>query len=334
MRRALLAGLLVAGVVSGPSGAQVVATLGDFHDKPVISETDRQQIRAWIGVRIGNLIAGRDADLRRMVAARKDIVREGSLDPSWSEAFNQAYGEEVSSILEKADPRAVSQQARVNLMMTVAQLQRLENAEILMKSLTEDPYPAARYWAARGLSMVAPRIVEMVMPRLEQQIAERSVKAFETETNELTLYYLFETLGRFDHEKAHDVLAAGVAKVASRLTASGPTGAYALGGAVRALQKAHSGDVRPEARQRLLSAYAALCAWVMPPVADPNLMPALNASLEQITGQKVGFASTYGEEAQKLALLEWVEKFVREKQIPVRPSLPPAVDKAAARASR
>jgi hypothetical protein len=31
---------------------------------------------------------------------------------------------------------------------------------------------------------------------------------------------------------------------------------------------------------------------------------------------------------QKLALLEWVEKFVREKKIPKRPSLPPAVEDA------
>jgi hypothetical protein len=71
-----------------------------------------------------------------------------------------------------------------------------------------------------------------------------------------------------------------------------------------------------------------MCAAIMPPTSEPSLMSDLNASLEMITGEKVGFVATDTPVMQKLALLEWVEKFVREKKIPKRPSLPPAVEQA------
>jgi hypothetical protein len=71
-----------------------------------------------------------------------------------------------------------------------------------------------------------------------------------------------------------------------------------------------------------------MCAWIMPPVADRNLMPLINASLSKITGAKVEFPDTDDPVAQKLALLEWVEKLLQDKKIAKRPTLPPAIENA------
>jgi hypothetical protein len=66
----------------------------------------------------------------------------------------------------------------------------------------------------------------------------------------------------------------------------------------------------------------------MPPVADPSLMVALNASLEEITGEKVGYPTTADPVNEKLALMDWAEKLYRDKKIPRRPALPAAVEDA------
>jgi len=72
----------------------------------------------------------------------------------------------------------------------------------------------------------------------------------------------------------------------------------------------------------------------MPPVGDPNLMPALNASLEQITNERVGFSAGFDPVMQKVALVEWIEWLVAHKQIAKRPKLPLAVEKAVESAKR
>jgi hypothetical protein len=72
----------------------------------------------------------------------------------------------------------------------------------------------------------------------------------------------------------------------------------------------------------------------MPPVGDPNLMPALNASFEKITNEQVGFSAGFDPVMQKVALVEWIEWLVGHKQITKRPELPPAVDKAVESAKR
>jgi hypothetical protein len=218
--------------------------------------------------------------------------------------------------------------------MTVAELRRIEGISLLLKALGTDQYAASRYWAAKGLDLVSSVVAERVVPRLEEEISTGANKAFETETDGLTLMFLFTALGRFDHEAAHDVLASGAAGVSMRLKASDPMVARALVEAVRALQGAYASDVRPEGKTRIMSALAVLCAWVMPPVGDPNLMPALNASLEKITNEQVGFSAGFDPVMQKVALVEWIEWLVGHKQIAKRPLLPPPVDKAVESAKR
>jgi hypothetical protein len=119
-----------------------------------------------------------------------------------------------------------------------------------------------------------------------------------------------------------------VIKVAMTRSASDPVIAQALGTAIKALEKAYGREVRPEAKAQLMMGYATLCVWVMPPAADPNLLASLNASLEKLTGEKVGFNANEDGVMQKLALMEWVEKLVRIKRIPKRPALPPAIEAA------
>ncbi|MGB2781918.1 MAG: hypothetical protein WBD63_10620, partial [Phycisphaerae bacterium] len=333
MRRIALVGAVAVLGLSGLARAQGDG-LDNLHGASSITDSDRQMIRAWLQPRIANLIASTDPELKQMVLARDEIVAEGRSNPSWTPAFIQAYGEEAIAALAEAAKQATSQDARVNILMTVAELRRIEGVPLLTSALVKDPYAASRYWAAKGLDQVADRVVERVLPRAEQEIAAAAKQAFQTESNGLTLTYLFAVLGRFDHEDAHDAVAEGAQQVVMRLAVSDPTVARAIGEASAALAKAYAAEVRPEAKTAILSTYAVLCAWIMPPTGDPNLMATINASLEKITGARVGFAAGTDPLQQKLALVEWIEWLVRNKQIPNRPLLPPAVEKAVETAKR
>jgi len=325
-RAACLAVVAILAMAARCPAQQPTGSVENLREKKSISDDDRQQIRQWLGTVVPDLVTGTDPDRRRMVAAREKILNEARRDVNRAAAFLDAFGEEAVNALKQAEKKAVSPEARLNLLMTVAKLQRLDAIPMLRTALEKDPYPASRYWAAKGLSMVADNVVEKVVPHLEQEMAESAAKAFDAETASITLWPLFEMLGKLDHERAHDVLADGVIKVVMQTSASDPVSARMFGEAIRSLERAYGREVRPEGKTRLLTAYATLCAWLMPPIADPGLLAGLNASLEKITGEGVGFPAVGGTVLQKLALLEWVEKLVREKRIPRRPSLPPAVE--------
>jgi hypothetical protein len=329
MKRVVLMALVGVLVLAARGFAQRIAlpvgTLENLHDKATITDQDRQQIRTWATTLAENLVANKDPDRRGMVAARDAFIVEGRKEGR-SPAFYQAFGEEAMAALKAAEKKAVSQDARVNLFMAVAELRRVEGIDLLRAALEKDPYPAVRYWAAKGLVLVADAVIEKNTPRLELEIADSIAKVIDTETSPVTLYQLFDALGRFDHERAHDILADAAAKVVTHLSAADPIASQVEDGIVKSLQKAYTREVRPEAKTRILSAFATMCAAIMPPTSEPSLMSDLNASLEMITGEKVGFVATDTPIMQKLALLEWVEKFVREKKIPKRPSLPLAVE--------
>jgi len=323
-RFASVAALMVL-VLAARCLAEAVGTLEDLRDKANITETDRRRTRAWVDGQVKAMLTSTDPRRRAMVAARDNIVYE-STGGSRSPAFVGVYNEEAIASLKAAETKAVSQEARVNFLMTVALLRTTEGVALLRTALEKDPYPASRYWAAKGLALVTPVIKEKVVPRLEAEIAESIEKVLDREISKMTLLQLMNALGQFDHERAHDVLAPAIGKVATRLSASDPVVAQILAGAVRSLERVYAREVRPEGKKAVLMAYATLCVWIIPPVADPNLMADLNASLEKITGQTVGFVATDDAVMQKLALLEWVEKLFKAKQIPQRPSMPPGIE--------
>lgn len=327
MKRVVLMALAGVLMLAGRGFAQPVGTLETLREKTAITDQDRQQIRTWATTLAENLVANKDPDRRGMVAARDAFIVEGRKEGR-SPAFYQAFSEEAIAALKAAEKKAVSQDARVNLFMAVAEIRRVEGIDVLRAAIEKDPYPAARYWAAKGLAQVADAVVERNTPRLELDIADSIAKVIDTETSPVTLYQLFDALGRFDHERAHDVLADAAAKVVLRVSAADPIASQVEDGIVRSLEKAYTREVRPEAKTRILSAFAIMCAAIMPPTAEASLMSDLNASLEKITGEKVGFVVTDDSVMQKVALLEWVEKFVKGKKIPKRPALPPAVEQA------
>ncbi len=325
MRRVASVAVLMVLLLAARSVAQPLGSLEDLRDKANITEGDRQRIRAWVEAAVKAMLTSADPDRHGMVAARESILYEcrgGSRTP----VFVQAFGEEAIVVLKAAEKKAISQDARVNFLMAVAQLRMLDGIPILRTALEKDPYPASRYWAAKGLALVAPIIKEQVVPRLEAEISGSIEKILDTETSKVTLLQLLDTLGQFHHERAHDVLAPGIAKIVTRMSASDPFVARMLARAVRSLEEAYARERRPEGKKTLLMAYATLCVWIMPPVADANLMADLNASLEKITGRKVAFVATDDAVMQKLALLEWVEILVKTKQIPKRPAMPPGVE--------
>jgi hypothetical protein len=327
MKCVVLMALVGVLVLAGRAVAQPVGTLENLRDKSAITDQDRQQIRTWATAMANNLATNNDADRRGMIAARDAIIAEGRKEGR-SAAYYQAFGEEAINALKAAEKKAVGQDARVNLFTAVAELRRVEGIELLRTALEKDPYPAARYWAAKGLSMVADAVIEKNTPRLEADIADSIAKIIDAETSPVMLLWLFDALGRFDHEKAHDVLADAAAKAVTRVSVADPIASKVAVGIIRSLEKAYMREVRPEAKTRILSAFAVLCASILPPKKnEPEpLLISLNAALEKITGEKVGFVATDDGVMQKLALLEWVEKFVREKKIPKRPSLPPALE--------
>jgi hypothetical protein len=328
MKCVVLMALVGVLVLAGRAVAQPVGTLENLYGKATLTDQDIQQIRTWVTTMANNLATNNDADRRGMIAARDTIISAGRKEGR-SPAFYQAFGEEAINALKAAEKKAVGQDARVNLFTAVAELRRVEGIELLRTALEKDPYPAARYWAAKGLSMVADAVIEKNTPRLEADIADSIAKIIDAETSPVMLLWLFDALGRFDHEKAHDVLADAAAKAVTRVSAADPIASQVEDGIIRSLEKAYMREVRPEAKTRILSAFAVLCASILPPKKESDpLLISLNAALEKITGEKVGFVATDDGVMQKLALLEWVEKFVREKKIPKRPSLPPAVEDA------
>jgi hypothetical protein len=233
--------------------------------------------------------------------------------------------------MSAARESAVSPEARVNLVMAVAELRRLEGVSFLLEVLTTDEFSSVRYLAAKGLNEVAPLVVERGATRIEQAMAEGIQRAVQGESNGLTFQHLFEALGPLDHEDAHDALALAAGRAAMALSADEPMGSRALEAAITALERSYTTDVRPAGKQRTLMAYAFLCAWIghNPPPADPDLMGKLHASLTRLTGEEVEFSPGMDPLMQKLALLEWVERLVATKRIPRRPALPPAVERAA-----
>jgi len=325
MRRVAIIAMGLALVLTGRCLAQQTS-LSDLHDKSPITDDDRQKITAWVSDAVKKLATASDATV--MVNTRDAILAEGRHDPAYSKDFVQVFGEEAIKVLTVAEQQSLSGDARLNVVMTVAGLERVEGIGLLQKVLTGDPYPATRYWAAKGLSEVAAAIVAEDKIRAEQEVAKSIGAAFQGEMDALTLYYLFGALGQFDHEDAHDVLAQGVLKLAVGVDAADAAGVQTLGEMIRGVEKAYTSEVRAEAKTRLLSAYAALCCAITPPVNDPTLMATLNASIEKVTGESVGFKTTDRPEVQKMALLEWVERMVRSKRMPSRPPMPPAVEQA------
>jgi hypothetical protein len=325
MRRLALAATLVVLAVGGRAIAQQAPSFEGMRSKAVLSEEDRVQLRQWLAQTINAMITNTDPDRRGMVAARDSVLSEVR-GASQSQGYRQTLAEEAVKIVKDSEKKAVSQEARTNLFMLVAELRSFEGIPLLTTALEKDQYPAARYWAARGMDAVADTVVEKVSPRLEQEMSVAAGKAFDGEVRGVEAYLLLEMLGKFDHEVAHDVLADSVSKFVQKASAADPIDAQILIAVIPSLEKAYTKEVRPEGKVHVLTAYAYLCAWVMPPVTDPALMFNINASLEKITGEKVGFPTTGDAVAEKMALVEWAEKLVRDKKIPKRPTLPPAVE--------
>lgn len=328
LRLGLIVGVCLA--MAGSAAAQRMGGLTDLAGKSGLTEDDRQQIQTWLRSRIGNLVTTTDPQATEMIEARRAIVEMGRLDAGYSADFVQVYGREAVRLMSAARESAISPEARVNLVMAVAELRRLAGVSFLLEVLTTDDHAAARYLAAKGLDAVAPRVVEQGATRAEQAIAKGIQRAVSTETSSLTFYHLFQTLGQLDHQEAHNALALAVGRAAMAFPASDPTGSRAFEAAIRALERSYKNDVRPAGRQRTLMAYAFLCTWIGhdPPPADPDLMGKLHASLTELTGEEVEFSPGMDPLMQKLALLDWVEKLIETDRIPRRPALPPAVQRA------
>jgi len=328
MKRVALVAVLMLLIVGGQAMAQQGAGLEGLRSKTALAEGDRSQLRQWLTQTVATMITNTDSDRRGMTAARDAILSEARSGGSQSPAFRQVFAEELINAVKNAEKRAVSQESRVSLFMAVAELKAPEGVPLLMVALEKDPYPASRYWAARGLDMAADAIAEKAIPRLEQEMSAAAAKAFDGDISIIEAYLLLDMLGKFDLEAAHDALVDCVIKFVQQAPASDPIAVQAYIGAVTSLKKAYAKEVRPEGKARVLTGFAYLCAWLMPPAADPSLMGALNASLEEITGEKVGFPTSPDPVNEKLALMDWIEKLYRDKKIPKRPALPPVVEDA------
>jgi len=317
--------------------AQVPADLGEIRQKSSLTTNDRTLLREYLQQAVKAMLTNTDADRRGMVAARNNLLAEVQTAEGRTEAYRQAFAEEALAVLQKAGDQAVSQPARVNFVMVLAGLETLQAAPLLQSALVDDPYPASRYWAAKGLAMLAPKIVQQVVPTLEREIATAIEKALQKPHSPAVLMQLFAALGTFDHEKAHDILAAGVVDKAGGMDMSDPVVQKMVSDIVTALERVYSREVRPDAKKTMLLACATLCTHIMPPPPVPDepppagygrLMVQLNASLEKITGEDVGFQSTESLAIQHLSMLEWVERLARTKQIPRRPAMPAEVEEA------
>jgi hypothetical protein len=322
---ALVAGLAFLAMAT-PTQAQGLGSLETLRSKASFTGEDTAEIHRWLVAVVNAIVTNQDPDRRGMVSAREALVSEGRKDPTRSPAFLDAIGPDAVTVIKEGLNRAVGVESRVNLLMALAELRRVEAIPLLQSVLEKEPYPASRYWAAKGLALVADVVVEKTLPRIEAEVSETIGKAAETETSTPIMYQLFETLSRFDHQKTHEALADAVIKLVQRTSASDPLAVQIMDSAVKSLQKAYSREPQPEVKQRLLMAYATMCVWVMPPTADPALLPDINSALEQITGEKVGFSATDEPMIQKVTLLEWVERFVKDKRIAKRPTVPPSVE--------
>lgn len=328
MRRLMWAAILLGLAMAGPAMAQPAGGVESLRERGSLTDQDRKVIGEWLDGAIKALATSTDPERRTMVAARENIVAECRKEGARSDAYVQAVGEEAIKRLAAAQAKVTAPDARLNLLMTVAELRRLEGVPVLQSTLEKDPAPAMRYWAAKGLAQVAEVVVEKSATRTEAAIADSIAKVVDSETATVTLLQMFDTLAKFDHERAFDVMTAATIKVAQRTGATDPIAAQMFDHIIRGLQGAFSRETRPEGKTRILMAYATLCTWLMPPTADAGLLTTLNSSLEQVTGEKVGFSATDDPTMQKLALLEWVEKFIKAKKIAKRPPAPPAVDAA------
>ncbi|MCX5685762.1 MAG: hypothetical protein NT049_19065 [Planctomycetota bacterium] len=328
MKRLALVAVLMLLVVGGRAMAQQGPGLEGLRSKTALADGDRAQLRQWLAATVNTIITNADPDRRGMISARDTILSEARSTGGQSPAFRQVFAEELVAVVKEAEKRAVSPESRVNLFMAVAELKAPEAVTLLVTALEKDPYPASRYWAARGLDMTADTIAEKGNPRLEQEMSAAAAKAFDGDISSVDAYLLLDMLGKFDLEAAHDALVDCVIKFVAKASASDPIAVQAYIGAVASLKKAYAKEVRPDGKARMLTGFAYLCAWILPPAADPGLMAGLNGSLEEITGEKVGYPTTADPVNEKLALMEWVEKLVRDKKIPKRPTLPTAVEDA------
>ncbi|MBM4017983.1 MAG: hypothetical protein FJ288_06575 [Planctomycetes bacterium] len=325
MRRLSLLAVLMAAAVGGPALAQQTPSLETTRTKPALTDDDLRIVLDWVRFYVNQIVTNTDTDRRGMVAAR-DIILSEVRGTGASPAFRQALGERIVTAVKESDKKALSQEARANLFVLVAEARSLDGIPLLIAALERDPYPASRYWAARGLNMAADVVLEKMNPRMEQDMSAAAGKAFDVDLPTPVAFVLLEMLGKFDHEAAHDALADAVIKYVQRAPASDPIVAQTFIAAVPAMEKAYAKEVRPEGKTRVMTAYAWLCAWLTLPAADPALATNLNASLEKITGEKIGFPVSGDPVAEKLALVEWAEKLVRDKKVPKRPALPPAVE--------
>jgi len=328
MRRLALVAVLAL-FAAGIGGRAMAQTgLESMRSKAALADADRTQLRQWLVQAVNTMITNTDPDRKGMINARDGIISEARAGGNQSPAFRQVLAEELVNAVKDAEKRAVSQEARVNLMMVVAELRAPEGVPLLEAALEKDPYPASRYWAARGLDLAADAIAERGNPRLEQEMCAAATKAFDTDLPDVEAYLLLDMLGKFDQEAAHDALVDCVIKYVQRTPASDPIAVQAYIGAVASLRKAYAREVRPEGKARVLTGFAWLCAWIDPPTADPSLMASLNASLKEITGEDVGFPTTADPVNEKLALMDWIEKLYRDKKIPKRPALRTVVEDA------
>ena len=327
MKRWSMAAFILLAAMVGQAAAQQLIGIEALRTKNAISDVEAKQLYDILLKAADAMVTNTDPDRKGMVANREAIVAESKNDTQ-TPAFRQAFGEQAARALAAVDKKAVGEAARVNLLMAAAELKRPELIPMLISGLEREPWEASRYWCAKGLSMAGDVVVERNLARVQSDMADAAAKAFQVDQPDVVALQLFEMLGKFDDERWHDVLVDGVTRYVQRAPASDPIVAQSLVGVVSALERAYSREVRPEAKTRILSALATLCAWVMPPVGQPTLMARLNASLELITNDRVGFLATDEAVTQKMSLMEWVEKLFRDKRIPKRPTLPPAIEDA------
>jgi hypothetical protein len=329
-RLATLAALTLV-VLAGQARAAQPVLIDELRAKTDISAEDHATLRQYINQLLDVMLNTTNPDRTAAVKNREELISEGRASGNRTPAYLQAYGEEAIAALKAVEPKALDVEPRLNIMIAVAELRRIEGVPILKAELLRPRCAATAYWAAKGLDLVADTVNEKGQTTVEQEMAEAAEKAFENDSHLMQAQALLEMLGKFDHDKAHDVLAAVAIKFVQRHQASDPLAAQVMDQLVTYLERAYNREVRPESKTQLLMAYATMCTAIMPPVAASNLMSDLNVSIEKIITPRatVGFSANEDQQAQKLALLEWVERFIREKRITKRPALPKAVEDAA-----
>jgi len=328
MTRPALLAIAVLLLLPVPVLAQVLPNLNEIRQRDSIGPGDEGTIRQFVEELARKMLTDTSEDRSGMISARQRLLSEALRPGVSTEAFRQAFARITVDVLKQNDKKAVSQAARVNLLMVAAQLGQLNAVPVLRSALENDPYSASRYWAARGLAMLAPKIVENVVPRLEAEIAESIQKALKPGVSPLVLEPLFEALGRFDHEQAHDVLAEGAVFLAQNTDPSDAVVERLWSNVIKSVARAYEHEVRPDAKQRLLYALAAMGTNLAPTPDGPRLGVELNAALMQLTGKEVGYSPRDSAVLQRLALMEWVEQLVRDNRITKRPPLPKAMEEA------